>query len=709
MKNHHKFHRSLKIAALAIIVAAAVFIGFTKSGVVSAAGGAFFGAIYDSDSTSIPVNKNLHTNKDDVYLNGGPQNDNANGLPAPETFFFQVTDPSGATLLSTDPALCRQLIVAEDPNGKGRVMGPASGRPSYCTDGTLFPVDSGDGGTVFGGNHVAGDLNLANHSIAVQLMPFNDTPNGGGEYKVWLIRQGPTTTIDENDNRVLHFAGGDTKTDNFKIEEIDPNCPPNDPTCNQPPPAQIGGIKYYDTNYNGTRQDGEPTIAGWHIELFQDDIEINETDTDADGAYQFLVDFVEGAVYKVCETVPAGWQATTVTCHTITLVSVAGEPDLTYPGNDFGNIRIFDIGGRKYKDSNMNGSADSGEVGVRNVTINVSVTYPNGTTANLQAITSSFGFWSIPGLPEGTIFTACEVVPTGWISTTGSVCLAEGTVSGNITDLNFYNIPVFPISGVKYYDSDLNGIFSGGDTGLAGIKITISAIWPNGTVDSEVLYTGAGGAWTSKAFPEVSTYTVTETLPGTNWTQVTSSGTVGTVNGANASVDFLNVCRLTPGGRTLGFWSNKNGLAMVTAADFTRLTGYDLRVANGGQRDFTAAAIDSNRKTLNSWLLSASATNMAYMLSAQMTATDLSVAKGFTNPSIIVDGTTVNVAQLIAYANSLLANPIVGGPFAGQNGSLTVSSGALRTEQERVKNILDKINNVGSFAQPTACSFTTPY
>ncbi|MEO7673894.1 MAG: hypothetical protein ABIU09_07435, partial [Pyrinomonadaceae bacterium] len=62
-----------------------------------------------------------------------------------------------------------------------------------------------------------------------------------------------------------------------------------------------------------------------------------------------------------------------------------------------------------------------------------------------------------------------------------------------------------------------------------------------------------------------------------------------------------------------------------------------------------------------------------------------------------------------AYANSFLATSIVGGPFNWQNGSVTTSSTALRTEQGRVKDILDRINNNGSFAQSSACSFTTPY
>lgn len=65
------------------------------------------------------VNDNIYPCKPLVFLNGGPQNLQASGLP-PGIYYFQVTDPSGNTLLSTDPAVCRQVVV----NSEGRVGGP---------------------------------------------------------------------------------------------------------------------------------------------------------------------------------------------------------------------------------------------------------------------------------------------------------------------------------------------------------------------------------------------------------------------------------------------------------------------------------------------------------------------------------------------------------------------------------------------------------
>src|SRR5580765_8017340 len=71
------------------------------------------GAIFTTVSDGSEVNYNIYALKTDVYLDGGP------GVGAPGTaaglddgtYVFQITDPSGKKLLSTDPAGCRQFTV----------------------------------------------------------------------------------------------------------------------------------------------------------------------------------------------------------------------------------------------------------------------------------------------------------------------------------------------------------------------------------------------------------------------------------------------------------------------------------------------------------------------------------------------------------------------------------------------------------------------
>ncbi|MDR6414918.1 hypothetical protein [Pseudarthrobacter sulfonivorans] len=148
------------------------------------------GAIFTTDSSGVPVNLNIYPSKESVYLNGGPginaPNDAA-GLPA-GTYSFQVTDPSGATLLSTDDVSCRQFTV----DASGVITGVVDNSCEHATG-----ADGEDGGAT------------------VQLFPYADTPNNGGVYKVWVS---PTNLLDcDAPGNKNCFVPRYSKVDNFKV------------------------------------------------------------------------------------------------------------------------------------------------------------------------------------------------------------------------------------------------------------------------------------------------------------------------------------------------------------------------------------------------------------------------------------------------------------------------------------------------------------
>lgn len=180
--------RSSRLAAALVTLAAVVVAGQPSSAVPDPA--PVSGAIFTSDSTGEPVNLNHYPNKQAVYLNGGPgQNapDDAAGLPD-GTYYFQVTDPSGRTLLSSDPIECRQFTVV------GGVIQDATGPCPHVTG-----EDGEDGGAT------------------VQLYPYDTTPNPGGVYKVWVT---PVGSYDCSGSGNKHcFVPSQSKTDNFKVLE----------------------------------------------------------------------------------------------------------------------------------------------------------------------------------------------------------------------------------------------------------------------------------------------------------------------------------------------------------------------------------------------------------------------------------------------------------------------------------------------------------
>src|SRR5215472_1295617 len=98
--------RFLSLLGAAVVAAMALSI---FSMVRSAHADPVSGAIFTTDVNGNVVNKNQYAAKTDVYLNGGPGVNappGAAGLSPDGVYIFQVTDPSGKTLLSTDAAQC---------------------------------------------------------------------------------------------------------------------------------------------------------------------------------------------------------------------------------------------------------------------------------------------------------------------------------------------------------------------------------------------------------------------------------------------------------------------------------------------------------------------------------------------------------------------------------------------------------------------------
>jgi hypothetical protein len=200
-------------------------------------------------------------------------------------------------------------------------------------------------------------------------------------------------------------------------------------------------------------------------------------------------------------------------------------------------------------------------------------------------------------------------------------------------------------------------------------------------------------------------YIVTEGDPAeTNWVHTTTNPVnVTLAAGDEKTVEFGNLCLGPGGGHTLGFWSNKNGQATMNdggtvAPELALLNGKCLSNGSGNQGDF------ADYNSFRNWILSASATNMSYMLSAQLAAMDLNVEAGFVSSSALIYAPGTNSANALGFAT-------VGAVVAEAETELcahqTAFAGAAwRSYQEALKNALDKANNNLTFVQGTPCPFT---
>lgn len=287
-----------------------------------------------------------------------------------------------------------------------------------------------------------------------------------------------------------------------------------------------------------------------------------------------------------------------------------------------------------------------------------------------------------------------------------STC-SQGFVPGHTKTDNFkveneYPPPLGSLEAIKFYDANANGLFDAGEPLLENWLMTATSATQ--AVDSN-RYTGADGTATWDPLVPDTDYFVTEGTPVEgNWVNSATiydghgtapqnpAGPLSVVAGETTTVIFGNYCTVPSNGHTLGFWSNKNGQALVGAGDLALLVSVNLRNKNGSSFDPATAA------ALRTWLLNGEATNMAYMLSVQLAAMELNVYNGFVNgnATYVPAGMTIN--QLMAAANTSLGlYPVtVSGndPF-GQ-----------RSNQEQLKNWLDQLNNNAGVLSATPCAYS---
>jgi hypothetical protein len=268
----------------------------------------------------------------------------------------------------------------------------------------------------------------------------------------------------------------------------------------------------------------------------------------------------------------------------------------------------------------------------------------------------------------------------------------------------------------KYYDANANGQHDPSETYLTGwgFRIHDHIDWVRFTPANMVV--------------DPDTYYVSEYMPiETNWIETDpSTGPLDTAssmevppvpatgtrvqqitlnNGNDETLEFGNVCLGAGGGLTLGFWSNPNGKKLYTPeSDNARMVS--LNLVQNTKKGAGTAFDPGGYSAYQSWLLKADATNMAYMLSAQLSAMELNVLNGKVNGNALIYAPTVPGANSAGFAtvNSLMAeaNTELGlHPTA-------VTAGATRTYQESLMKALDRANNNLNFAQPTACAYTFP-
>jgi SdrD B-like domain/PKD domain len=292
---------------------------------------------------------------------------------------------------------------------------------------------------------------------------------------------------------------------------------------NLPPTACIGNFVWNDLNMNGIQDAGEPGISGVTVTLSTG----ATTTTDANGFYVFLG--LPAGTYSVTFSTPSGYVASPSNVGndaldsdpingTVTgIVLAETQIDFTIDAGFYVPAPLTgSIGNFMWNDTNRDGIQNNGELGI--AFVSVTLTYPNGTTA--QTSTDANGFYLFSNLPAGT-YSVTFTTPGGYVPSPSNVGNdatdsdpVNGTVSGivlaagqnnNTIDAGF-NIPAptASIGNFVWDDVNRNGIQDPTEVGISGVLVTLS----NGATTT----TNASGFYSFTGLP-AGTYSVTFTTP----------------------------------------------------------------------------------------------------------------------------------------------------------------------------------------------------
>lgn len=301
------------------------------------------------------------------------------------------------------------------------------------------------------------------------------------------------------------------------------------------------------------------------------------------------------------------------------------------------------------------------------------------------------------GVPNGTPGYATATNGGGvykvWVSRTSAFAPSESKTDNFKVAGAAPPDPTGTLTVLKYYDANANGT-NDGEAEIVDWKILIDG-FPFLTRYTDIAAFGS--------------YGVAEAMPvEANWFATQGGPFTVTVSAAtpNVTVEFGNVCVGAGNGRTLGYWSNRNGQALMdgnTGVAYLRNLSVPInpsffRTADGSSATWTTYA------AFRTWLLGANATNMAYMLSAQLAAMELNVRYGGQSASALIYAPGTSGANAAGFAPLSVVMGEARASLAA-NGSTPAGHGA-RTYQEALKNALDNGNNNRTFVQASPCPFT---
>ena len=240
---------------------------------------------------------------------------------------------------------------------------------------------------------------------------------------------------------------------------------PTDPD----PTYALSGTVFFDENANASFGNGEATLEGITVELYDASGNlVATTSTLSDGSYAF--DELLAGIYTVVvdpEGTLDGLASTTGESLSVSIVDVdASDVDFGY--------QLPTVDGTVYFDRDENGMDDS-EPAIAGATVVLIDSNGNTVATTTTDADGNYSFDVLPG--DYTV----EVQNPGTLTSTTGESTNVSVGFGDVSNIDFgYALPV--ISGSVFWDEDSNGMFDGGELNFDDTAIEVQLLDASGNV-----------------------------------------------------------------------------------------------------------------------------------------------------------------------------------------------------------------------------------
>jgi len=368
----------------------------------------------------------------------------------------------------------------------------------------------------------------------------------------------------------------------------------------------LAGFVYVDVNGNGSRDAGaDLPIAGATLRLLNAGTGalVATTLTDATGAYAFtgLDPLVAYTLEEPLPASPAGLANGPVNPGVVNGAACAAgctaQPNAPAAGTDriaaidlssgadgtqfnFGERQTAPIAGTVFVDTNGDGTQGAGEAPLPGVTITL-VQGPSCTTGTVlqTTTTAADGSWRFDGVVAYQDYLVCQAQPAGYGTGSANGTPASNQIpvtalpAGGVSGQTFGERPA-SLRGTVYADFSAatpgntdNGAQDAGETGLAGVPVTLTGRDLTGAAVSRSTTTDASGnfRFDNLLQSDATGYTLTEgAIPAAAGTFNDGRETAGTAGGSTAVNDAISGIVLPAGSSATGYLFGELPVATVS-------------------------------------------------------------------------------------------------------------------------------------------------